>query len=398
MASRNRVIYQSEGLFVSENASSTGITKHEQLNRVQSANYSFTINRQDINQFGDLARIDSLVLDPPTVSLDFSYYLADGFNERAMGFFVTNSGNNRGTVVSPGSVNCPVGNFASGHLTANSGINFYIATSPDGDDLNQSITGQQLDGSDTVIGIGNCYVSDYTVDFSVGAIPTVSVTVEGSNMNSAVPALKGTYGGYEIPSPAVDQEAGTKIYGGASTVQLPNPTTDGGITGIPSGTATAITALRPGDVTLNLDNVSGESLIKLGTDEGAHIQSASIALPLSRSPIDRLGSRFPFAREVDFPVNATLNVSAIVNDAATQNLADILDSGVQNVSLQVKDKNAETAIKYDIKGVKIDSQSFSSSIGSNKSVDLTFSAQIGGPNDDVNGVFMSGVGFNEIFI
>ena len=78
---RNRVIYQSEGLYVSDNASTTGATGHEQLNRVQSANYSFTINRQDVNQFGDLARIDSLVLEPPTVSLDFSYYLADGFNE-----------------------------------------------------------------------------------------------------------------------------------------------------------------------------------------------------------------------------------------------------------------------------------------------------------------------------
>ena len=85
---RNRVIYQSEGLYVSENASLTGADDHEQLNRLQSANYSFTINRQDVNQFGDLARIDSLVLEPPTVNLDFSYYLTDGFNERALGFFV----------------------------------------------------------------------------------------------------------------------------------------------------------------------------------------------------------------------------------------------------------------------------------------------------------------------
>ena len=91
MASRNRVIYQSEGLYVSSNAASTGKAAHEQLNRVQSANYSFTINRQDVNQFGDLARIDSVVLDPPTVNLDFSYYLTDGFNERALGFFVQNS-------------------------------------------------------------------------------------------------------------------------------------------------------------------------------------------------------------------------------------------------------------------------------------------------------------------
>ena len=111
MANRNRVIYQSEGLFVSEDASTKLAAGIEQLGRVQSANYSFTINRQDVNQFGDLARIDSLVLDPPTVSVDFSYYLADGFNERALGFFVQNSGGanrQRGG----GATTNSVGNFA----------------------------------------------------------------------------------------------------------------------------------------------------------------------------------------------------------------------------------------------------------------------------------------------
>ena len=46
--------------------------------------------------------------------------------------------------------------------------------------------------------------------------------------------------------------------------------------------------------------------------------------------------------------------------------------------------------KGDVKGVKIDSQSFTSSIGDNKSVTLDFSAQIGGPNQVGMGVFMSG--------
>ena len=83
---RNRVIYQSEGLFVSDNASSTLATSHKQLQKIQSANFSYTINRQDINQFGNLTRIDSVIMDAPTVITDFSYYLTDGFNERALGF------------------------------------------------------------------------------------------------------------------------------------------------------------------------------------------------------------------------------------------------------------------------------------------------------------------------
>jgi hypothetical protein len=238
---RNRVIYQSEGLYVSKLASVIAADDHEQLNRVQSANYSFTINRQDVNQFGDLARIDSLVLDPPTVSLDFSYYLTDGFNERSLGFFVqtTGIGMNRDTTSAANSS----GNFASGHLTSNSGVNFFIATSPDGQDLNKVDGSAALDANDTVIGVGNCYLSDYSVELAVGSLPTVNVTVEGANMNSD------SYTG-DIASPAVDQTLGTKI---DKSVELPNPSQDGGITGT-IGSA-PITALRPGDVTLSLADV-----------------------------------------------------------------------------------------------------------------------------------------------
>ena len=387
---RNRVIYQSEGLYVSDNASTTGATGHEQLNRVQSANYSFTINRQDVNQFGDLARIDSLVLEPPTVSLDFSYYLTDGFNERALGFFVETTGNamNRGGA----GTGTAEANFASGHLTSSSGVNFYILTSPDGVDLNQAGTngsGVALDTDDHTIGIGNCYVSDYSVELAVGSLATVNLTVEGANMNSTLSAAAG-----KIVSPAINQESGTPWT--TEKVSLPNPTKDGGITG---GTGEApITALRPGDVTLDLGGLGGTSLVNISGAEGAHIQSASISLPLSRSPIDRLGSRFPFAREVDFPVSATLNVSAVLADAKAADLANILNSGVSTATVTVKDTNGVPAAVYSMKGLKIDSQSFSSSIGSNKTVDMTFSTQIGGPNDILNGVFMSGSnGVNQVF-
>lgn len=388
--SRNRVIYQSEGLFVSEDASLKLKADHEQLGRIQSANYSFTINRQDVNQFGDLARIDSLVLDPPTVSLDFSYYLADGFNERALGFFVQNSGANNNRVAN--STAYSPGNFASGHLTAGSGVNFYILTSPNGEDLNKAGAGEAPNSSDSVIGIGNCYVSDYSVDLSVGSIPTVNVTVEGANMNSVAGAtLTGT--------PAIDQEAGTifKNGGVATNIQLPNPTENGEITGF--GGTTPITALRPGDITLSLANLESDSLVKIDGADGAHVQSASISVPLSRTPIDRLGSRFPFAREVDFPVSCTLNVSAVVSDSQSKNLANILNLGESEASITLKDAsaNANNAIIYTLKGLKIDSQSFSSSIGSNKTVDLTFSTQIGGPNDQLNGIFMSGCGIGPIF-
>ena len=383
---RNRVIYQSEGLYVSKSAALGGINDHEQLNRIQSANYSFSIDRQDVNQYGDLARIDSLVLSPPTVSLDFSYYLADGFNERALGFFVQHSGLGTNSQRDANAAPWSLGNFASGQLNSSSGTNFFIVTSPAGVDLNKAGTGELLDSSDSVIGVGNCYVSDYSVELAVGSLPTVNVSVEGANMNSTVTA------GANFESPAIDQESGTKF---EKPITLPNPTRDGGITGSLNGAP--ITALRPGDITLTLTSLESSSIVKIDGVDGAHVQSASISVPLSRTPIERLGSKFPFSRDVDFPVSCTFSVSAIVSLSQAANLVDILDKPSQSASIMIKDAQSADAIQYRMKGLKIDSQSFSSSIGSNKTVDLTFSTQVGGPTDELNGVFMSGIGFNSVY-
>ena len=41
---------------------------------------------------------------------------------------------------------------------------------------------------------------------------------------------------------------------------------------------------------------------------------------------------------------------------------------------------------YLLKGAKLDSESVSSSIGDMKSVDFSWSSQIGGPNDDAHGI------------
>ena len=93
-----------------------------------------------------------------------------------------------------------------------------------------------------------------------------------------------------------------------------------------------------------------------------------------------------------------MNISAIVAEAQSSNLADLLNSGVEKASILVKDTSGTPAIRYEMLGLKVDSQSFSSSIGSNKTVDITFSTQIGGPNDTENGVFMSGInGSHKVF-
>jgi hypothetical protein len=379
--SRNRVIYQSEGLFTSSGLNSQSSGEHKQLKRVQSANYSFEIARQDVNQFGQLARIDALVLQSPTVSLDFDYYLADGFNESALGFYMQGTG---------GATNSgPSGeaNFASGQMISSSGRNFYIVTTSEGSDLNFENTSVSALSGKSVIGIGNGFITNYSLDASVGNFPTVSVSVEGLGFNASTYQIITSLNATGIPTPAINPTNGTKLTTTTGEfVKLPNPSSGDGVT-----------ALRPGDITLSFGSFTGTganstpSVILEGAD-GINIQSVSLALPMSRTPIERLGSRFAFARVVDFPIVSTMTVNALVNEQQARNLADMIDDGAErDITLTInKPGTSNPAVKYTFKAARFDSQGFSSDIGSNKSVDLSFSTQIGGPNDTVHGIFFSG--------
>ncbi len=116
---------------------------------------------------------------------------------------------------------------------------------------------------------------------------------------------------------------------------------------------------------------------------------------MSRQPLERLGSKFAFSREIQYPLTVTLNATANLTDIVDGNLADMLcDDADYNLAITLHEPACEgrgpVAMRYVLKGAKLDSQNFSSSIGANKSVDLTWSAQIGGPQDVTKGLFISG--------
>jgi hypothetical protein len=59
------------------------------LDRVQSINYNFNVARRDVNQFGNLAAIDRIIIDQPVVNIDFNYYQNGFKNEKELGFTAT---------------------------------------------------------------------------------------------------------------------------------------------------------------------------------------------------------------------------------------------------------------------------------------------------------------------
>lgn len=360
---RNRIIYQSEALYAGPSpatgdhfsAGNTGNNLVQQLQRVQSANYSFNIARQDVNQFGELAAIDRVILESPTVSLDFSYILNSLGNEELLGF----------SPLDTDQVSC-----ISGILNKTQDErNYFIRTTAEGTDALGIGTGA---ANQNVIGIGNGFISSYSTEGSVGNFPTVTVNVEGLNM-----AFDAGVTGNHIP--AVLPADGSKITGKQYALNSV----------VTSQAATGVSALRPGDITVDISSY-GEGGANISD---AKIQSYTLNFDLARDPLQKLGSKFAFAREITFPVTVSLAVEALLGDLTTGNLADIITSD-RNYDVSISLKHPTTSAiqaKYFLKRAKLDSQEFSSSIGDNKSVSLNFSTQIGGPTQNDRGLMMSGV-------
>ena len=406
---RNRVIYQSEALFAGQKTTASTITathtteEIRQLHRVQSANYSFNIARTDVNQFGELAAIDRVALETPTVSLDFTYLLANFSNEENMGFKV-----NDYHITNPNLVSALDGMLKK----TEDERNFFIQTSTEGED---AIGDTSRDGDGThasVIGIGNGFITSYSTEASVGGFPTCSVSVEAMNMNFNT-------GTQDIPNPAINRTDGTTA---STNISLPAVSGHSALRHDPSGdvdsisdAAIAISTLRPGDITIRIaehqsngqfgtthydDGMPGA---KLPEDNGtstnsANIQSYTINFDLGRTAIQRLGNRFAFAREVDFPVNVNLSFDAILTDLTTGNLNQLIDcEKAYDIRIQLKGTTGDCGgtkafvAEYYMKNMKPDAQSYSSSIGDNKTVTLDFTTQIGGPRQTDVGLFMRGI-------
>ena len=438
---RNRVIYQSEAVYVTQSGYNQDLTATSgyavaasppaigvvaanardavmDLHRVQSANYSFTIGRQDVNQFGELAAIDRIITDTPTVSFDTSYILANFDNENKLGFEVAPSGSEARTSF----VSCISGLIDSS--TNAHQKDYFILTSKEGSDAVDNLnTGKY----ESVIGIGNGFLTSYSSEASVGGLPTVSIGVEGMNMNYntvatgdqistvAGPAAGGkgfrinpdssVLSGISGINPAIDPTDGTSV---DKYAVLPVPTQNA--SGAGGG---LISALRPGDITLSLvaHNATADLDELMNTSETAadlvvgadvkdsHIQSYTLSFDMGRTPIQKLGTRFAFARPVDFPITASLSVDAVLADLTTGTISDLINCDTAfDAVIKMKDPSLcnvtaasrNVAVAYLVRDLKIDSESFTSSIGDSKSVSLDFTCQIGGPEQTTVGVFMSG--------
>jgi hypothetical protein len=367
---RNRTIYNSQALYVSRiPATAQQLTRFDirQLSRIQSFNEDFTRNFTDINQFGNLAAIDRVEVENPDITASFSYFLTDGVNERSIGLNVYQ-------LATPSS---ELRSCLSGILTKQTDQkNYYLSIIEEGSDA-AGYAGRKSG----VIGIGNGFLTSYSINAAVGEIPTAEVEIEGLNIRVYTDVNSSQV------VPAINPVNGTNL-----TNRFFRLYSAKSITSSDSffSTETA-TALQPGDIIFSLTN--NDTIGFDGTD--LKIQDFTLSFDLPRTPIQKLGNRFPFSREIDFPVTATLEVNAEVGDLRSGNLATLLcTESIKDFTILMKKPgcgtNKDNALAYLFKGAKLVSQNFSSTIGDNATMSASYEIQMGGPQDVNNNIFISG--------
>lgn len=378
---RNRVISSSEAVYVSTGQYATGlmlwpggtgfangggatINGIQQLHRIQSASYSATVQHTPISQYGQLAPIDRIILQAPTVSLSLDWLVANTYNMNTLGFCTDGSAG-----------------LLSGILTKEEDEkNYFISTVRDGMD---AILNTENANTKFTIGIGNGFITNFTAAGSVGNFATENISVEGLNLCTYV-------GATGLASPAIIPASGTRV----STVGNNNFSIPAAV----SGTVNSVAAIRPGDITIdflaNAVNANGDPVFGPSISD-MKIQSYNLSVPLSRQPLSKLGSPFPFSKELTYPIDVDLTVEADQGDMVTGDLSqlycnDVSQTIVINLRKPACGGNGDIAVQYKLVNAKFDSQSYSSSIGPNKKVSLKYSASMGGPTDLNSNVFYSG--------
>ena len=355
-----------------------------QLHRVQAINYGFTMSRKGVNEFGKLGHLGRVPVESPNVTLDFEYFLADGYNEMVMGFVM--DGEHQAF---------------HHHLTPEGriGSNFFINVAPDGRAVFRADLMHEEDRRRT-IGIGNAFLSQYAVTAEVGSIPKARVSFEALNMTSYV-------GICNLPLPSLD--VANDSWCPDIKFSLPDTYESflyhqlDGLENIVLHEG--VIGLKPGDIQIDLDDAAMVTKQLSGFDYtpgAANIQGFTINVPIGHTKIHRLGRRFEFGRTPNFPSNIQIQVKAIVADLKKGSTFERLCTQKKhNLTIKLHDAcrvhecsgrfyPQDENMVYYIKNAVLDQESFSSSISDNKIVDLNFTAPIASKDDTDNGLFIFG--------
>ena len=359
--------------------------------------------------------VDRPIINPPSVDLNFEYFLCGTKNEARLGLNVNYPLFNYPFNGEPYYADNNSVSLLSGFFEPNKSRtlkrtwedfavnqyrdcrNIYVAVNQEGQDINKSYYKEDFTQADeyqgiddnapsyNVISFGNSYMNSYRTEGSVGSVPKASVSYTAYNVNFDISGSGFLDSNIETKSGTISPE---------KDVVIPRVLAEEGYP-----------ALKPGDISLTTDSFSG-----LGVDfDKLHIQDYEIDINLNKEPLNNLGYKFPVDNRPSSPIYANLKMGGIVESGNSGSLVDLINiNSGYNFTIKVDPKDCvqstdapinagaipirrqDEALRYTFLGAKLNEFDYNSSIGSNKVFNASFNVEIN-PDDQTNGLFISGV-------
>ena len=368
------------------------------LNRVIGASYSINnIDRINISHLGNLGTIKRPILNNISVDLSISYYLQGVSNELRQGFMINIPSGESFTgpmLFGTGRVS-PIYGFYSRDLTRSSESEFqypliqreprnlFFGIQKDNLDFNRTTSGTDLNtlyrNNIDCLGFGDCYLTNYSVSAGVTQLPTVNVNYTCNNIEM-----------YSSGTDCVVPSINTTSYNINSGYKFSIPNNFQG-TGLP-------TVLLPSDITVSIRQRSNDSedLSDLFLDfTDIKIQDFSFDIDLPRTPLYKMGAKFPVDKVIQFPVISNLNFNLLPGDNKEGSLVSLIKRDEDyDISIKLNYQTNTTllngtAIQYDFIGAKFNGFDANVSIQNRQSNNLSFTTELD-PTDTTKGLFITG--------
>lgn len=371
----NPIRYEMVELFVDSAPSWAGgttdpVSGHIRLDFIQSHDLSFSVDRTPLKQIGSSAFATRQTQLAPDVNFSVNYLLNDGWNDQFIGLNINT-----------GSYQNPFSNiFNSEHDR-----NFYIfITDRAGNDSVESRHGGILlsDPDLNVLGIGNCYLSNYNINLNVNGMANVSCDFLGANAE----ITKGV--DYNYTNPAINQTGSGEVsdqfvfwLNSANPPRQPRYLT---------GFRYIFDSGCPYQGCLISAYPALSSGLKFGFDFD-NFQSLDISIPLERKSLYGFGNNYPSARKIQKPIVGTMSLSAIVDTFEAETLAETFeneDKIISGFNFDITFGNWSQIPKFGIKiqNARLDSYSISQQIGPVSQIQTSWSFEV----NENTGILMSG--------
>ena len=339
---------------------------------VQGSSFEVALSHDHLKQVGTQGLVGNELMAQPDINLEITYMPEPSFfNDKKTFFSVYPAGDSAG-YYNP--------SVLSGMTEA--ATNFYFLSNPnEGEDAQDtfersSCTNIDLSGWECVA-FGNCYLTNYSLNYAVGALPVVSTSMICSNMKFE------QITGEDLQSVAINLDSGNNKEVGNQNFYYQEAVFSPMILN-PTRTGSAV-------IMENLQ-VGGQPL------GGVHcIQGLSLDVSLNRMSSYGLGNDYPYNRKLQLPANGSVAVSSLVSgfeygpNSLTGFISGILNNE-ESYDFEFLFKKTDSpgndgVARYTVEDAKLAAYSYSTVVNDVMTFDASFTFEI----TEEKGLRMSGM-------